>query len=363
MRFVSRKNLRDVESKYGVNWFIVLGQRSNGKSTAIKANFIEDAYKGKGKFVYIRRYQRDMKIYMINSYFKNMPGFDVSKLTEGTWQGVECRANELRFYRDIIDDKGNSKRFYDSDPCGYVASLADSEHMKSLNYPGVIQGIFEEFATDQGYLDNEVTKLFNLVSTVLRNNKGCIYLVANTISRVNPYFREFNLDKLSEQRIGTVDIYKYDKTTIACSLTAPIDSGEKDADEMYFGSRARMINKGEWDQIQKRKREKESDKYTTLYSMCFEYHDNTFLMEFQKSDDGHVWYISPMTEPIEQGKRLITNMNVEHDHHTFGFYPLSDNEAKIFRLLDQHKVAFSDDLTGTEFNEAYKQMKQEMLSY
>ena len=362
MRFVSRKRLREIEAKYDLQWFIVLGQRSNGKSTAIKANFVEDAYNGKGKFIYIRRYQRDMKVYMINSYFKNMPGFDVAAITKGTWQGIECKANELRFYRDVTDDKGNMKRYYDSNPCGYVASLADSEHIKSLNYPGVIQGIFEEFATDQGYLDNECTMLFNLVSTVLRNNKGVIYLVANTISKVNPYFREFNLDKINKQKIDTVDIYHYDKTNIGCYLTAPIEEG-KEADVMYFGSRARMINKGEWDQTQKRKREKEHEEYTTLYTMVFEYHDNLFLMEFQRSDDGHVWFISPKTTPVKPGTRLVTNKQIENDHNTFGFYALSENEAKIFKLLDQRKVAFSDGLTGKEFNDAYKQMKQEMLSY
>lgn len=363
MNFVSKKKLKEIQNKYDVNWFILLGQRSNGKSTAVKANFIQDSFEGKGKFIYIRRYALDMKKYMINSYFKNVPGFDVPSITKGEWHGLECKANELLFYKDETDEKGKIHRIYNRDPAGYVASLSDSEHLKSLNFPGVTQGIFEEFSTDKVYLDDEVTILFNLVSTVLRNNKGCIYLVANTISKINPYFREFNLDKLHKQKIGTVDIYHYDNTNIACYLTAPIENG-KDSDTMYFGVRANMINKGEWQQSQKRKREHSSSRYETIYTMVFEYNRDLFLMEFQRNNaGGHIWFISRKTSDIQPHTRVITNMNIEDDHRTYGFYPLSENESKIFKFLDQRKIAYSDNLTGTEFNTAYKQMKQDMLSY
>ena len=73
-------------------------------------------------------------------------------------------------------------------------ALSASTHYKSTQYPFVKNMIFEEFVTDGLYLQNECNLLMQLVSTVFRNRKdGKVFLIGNTISRVCPYFYEWEL--------------------------------------------------------------------------------------------------------------------------------------------------------------------------
>ena len=43
-----------------LDYMLLLGQKSNGKSTACKTVAVESAYKNMGLFAYIRRYKNDV---------------------------------------------------------------------------------------------------------------------------------------------------------------------------------------------------------------------------------------------------------------------------------------------------------------
>ena len=347
---------REVERntvRYSPQWFIILGMRSNGKSTAVKHLCVRNAYLDDERFIYIRRYKEDMKQKYINSYFANVPGFNVPDITDGNWEGICAKGLELYFFRTE-----DNKRILSDNPCGYFISLSDQEHIKSLNFPNCKTAIFEEFVTMNPYLDDETTILFNCISSVFRNNEGCVYMVANTISTICPYFREFKLTKLKSQKIDSIDIYKYDNTTIAVWLTAPLEDGDnKKGNKMYFGQRSRMINAGEWQRTAHRKPLYRGKEYDIIYTMVLSFDENKFLMEFRRTPKGgHVWHVSKKNTDIQPGTRTISNENIEEEKTTCGFIPLNENERKIFHYLDIGKITFSDDLTGTEFNEAVKQM-------
>lgn len=356
MNFVKSEQIRKHIKKNDMQYFVILGMRSNGKSCAVKKYCLEEYLKNGKKLFYIRRYQTDLNNWKVESYFENVPGFSVPDLTDGKWESVTAKQGKLFLSKTIIE-RGKAIKVLDTEHFGYIGSLSDSEHLKSLNFPGCANFIFEEFITDKVYLPNESTLLFNVVSTVFRNDKGCVFLVGNTISEVNPYFREFQLDKISTQRQGTLDIYLNDQTKIAVWLTSPMDD-DREANKMSFGEVSRMIKKGEWQRSQKRHLEKPIDQYNVIYSMVFKFHDKMFLMQLLENGGSHVWFVQPKTTEIQKGSRIISDGMIEADICTIGFIPLNQNESRAFNILKQGKIAYSDNLTGTQFIQCYQQMER-----
>lgn len=351
MNFITSDQIRKHVTKYKPQYATILGMRSNGKSSGVKSFCMEEFVKNKDKFVYMRRYSLDMKNFMVERYFSNVAGFDVPTLTgiEGSY--ITVKNGEL-----FVSHKEGSKIVTDG-AVGYCVALSDIEHYKSLNFPGVKYIIFEEFVTTEMYLPQEVTKLLNFVSTILRNNDGVVFLVANTISNVNPYFREFQFTNIDRQKIGSVDIYQNGDTRCTVWLTAPLNQDRKST-KMFFGERGKMINNGEWDRERKRRLEKQRKDYECVYTMVLSFGTKCFLMEFLVDEGKHVWYITPKTTPIQKGSRVISNELIEDDYTTIGFVALTDQERVIFNLLKQGKIAYSDNLTGTEFKQCVEQLSE-----
>lgn len=77
-------------------------------------------------------------------------------------------------------------------------TLSTSQDLKSSNFSGVKTIIFDEFAIETGqkkyYLNNEVFTFLNLIETIARTRNIRVFLLANSVSRANPYFLFFNLD-------------------------------------------------------------------------------------------------------------------------------------------------------------------------
>ena len=356
MNFVQSTQIKKYIKKYGMQYFIILGMRSNGKSTAVKKHCLEQAFNNNELFFYVRRYSNDLKTWQIESYFESVEGFNISEITKNEYDKIVMKKGKLYLSKTEIKD---NKKIDNIGQCiGYVGSLSDSEHLKSLNFPNCKNMIFEEFVTDKIYLNNEVKLLFNLVSTVFRNDKGIVFLVGNTISEINPYFREFELTKINSQKVDTIDIYKNDETIIAVWLTGNNDISNFGSRLMSFGERSRMIKNGDWDRDKKRKLEFSYKEYNILYTMVFKFHDKKFLMEFLEKDDFHVWFVSPKTTEIQKDTRIISDTEIENDYVTIGFIPISKNEQRAFNYIKQGKIAYSDNLTGTEFLQCYKQLEK-----
>lgn len=359
-RYVMPDKVDELVKSKDLQYLILLGRRSNGKSSAVKALALRDFIRTGEKFAYIRRYSSiDMKRYRVNSYFQSVPGFNVQEITEDKAELIDARDGEL--WLANYDNKGKIAR---GEACGYYMALSEVEHLKSLNFPGVTKIIFEEFCTDQVYLDDEVKLLFSVVSSITRNSACTVFLVANTISRVCPYFREFGLDDIYKAKPGDIQVYQYDTTNIGVWLTSEgstDEAGDNESSRMFFGSRARMIKKGEWDHTDHRKLEEYYQNYEIMYNVVFRYDRHMFLMQLlRNSRGGYIWFVAPKYDAILPKTRIISNEGVEDPRCTIGFIPLSDAEKIMFDLLRQGKVAFTDGLTGTEFRQAYAQMMSEV---
>ena len=196
-KYYNIKNMLDTKAQY----MMLLGERANGKSYQVKKTCLERAYKGRkdgtGLFVYLRRWREDIKIANVTSYFDDMP---VDKITRGEYDTVTCFQGYIYFAK-IEDDKITR-----GERIGRYCALNESERYKSNVFKGYDNMIFEEFITDNIYLNEEPTKLQHFVSTVFRDRQGTVFLVGNTLSRVCPYFAEWSLDNVLKQKQDEIDI-------------------------------------------------------------------------------------------------------------------------------------------------------------
>ena len=325
---------------------ILLGQRSNGKSYAVKEFCLNDYFKNENKFILIRRFDDEIKENIIGSYFDDIP---IEKISNNEYQGIIYYRKG--FYLAKVNEDGELKRCLQVGKC---ISLSKEQNYKSTVNTQYNNLIFEEFISTNMYLSNEPTKLLNLVSTIARDREVKVFLIGNTISRVCPYFTEWSLNRIPRQAQGTIDIYNFeiDNAKIKIAVEYCKSSGGKNL--MFFGSSASMINKGAWEvknypHIDKR------NEWEDIYKIVVNKSNFKFLCTLLKRDNNYVWFIEPKTSEIKPNTRIISDIFDTSILSTVGFIPLNNNEKIAFDLLLKFKkVFYSDNLTATDFNTCIK---------
>lgn len=356
---VTSAELDRVITEGNLQILILLGMRSNGKSYAAKELTVKKAYEEKQQFIYLRRYKEDVADYLTEAYFADL---DISGITKGKYSNVTVYRKAI--YLSNIDEEGKVNRGV---KIGDVRSLSEGTRYKSGAYPNTKYIVFEEFVTDGLYLSNEVEKLDQFISTVLRQNNGCVILIGNTISRICPYFREYELVGIPKQEKGTVDIYNkvvHDdvngdyQTNVGVYLTGTIEGASK----MFFRKNAAMINKGEWtthDHPHRKLCDAE-----VVYRLVYIHDNNQFICELLSNYDnplGMMWYIYPKTKAIKTGTRIVSRDNNDMDLATDVLWTsdfktaVTPQEQQAFKLLLDGYCCYSDNLTGTEFIQCLKQ--------
>lgn len=363
--YVSRETLHQIDARY----IILIGGRNNGKSFATKEDVIRNALDKGEEFAYIRRYKEDCKQYMVNEYFSDIlcDQDGVNHLLE--WSGGKYNAivtyNQGIYFGSMDEESGKIVR---GQRFGRMFGLSWATHYKSLSYPQITTAVYEEFITDGEYLKSgsvSEPKIFmNLISTIFRDRKGRVYLVGNTVSRINPYFKEWSLKGIPKQQPNSIEYYSYkykDNTgkeaisRIACYMT---HSREKNSG-MFFGNAAKTITTTVWETEESDTLSVDKDKCNSLYQVVMKYDDNMFLLEFLELPDGVVtWFVSPKTTPIKDGTRIISNELILSDLATRSFRGITEKEQKIFNYLKDDRVMFSDNLTATEFKQCYSMMRK-----
>lgn len=166
----------DKINSYNAMLNVIMTNRGFGKSYGSKKLAIKNFLKKGEQFVYVRRYKTE-----ITKQFKQF--FDDIKQE---FPEHEFKINGNRAY---IDDK----------ICGYAIPLSTSANDKSTPFPLVTTIIFDEFIIDTStgikhYIGNEVELFLDLIETIARKrNNVKVYMLANFISEVNPYFIYFNV--------------------------------------------------------------------------------------------------------------------------------------------------------------------------
>ena len=324
----------------------VLGERSNGKSYCAKNLVLNYCLKNNKEFVYLRRYDLDVKDSLCVGYFGDCP---VETMTAGEYSCIDVFRKGIYF--STIDENGKVKH---GQKVGYCHALSGAEHYKSLAFPDVDYIIYEEFVSQDGrYLFNEPSKLQQYISTIFRHRKGKVILIGNTISRICPYYNEWNLG-VSKMKLGEVSDINFhndngDDTRVKVWLTDSLNYNSG----MFFGLPAKNITKGAYDVTEQPHLPKRLTQYKKLYNLVVEYNEFKFLCSLlqDKTEGSLLWFIEPKTTEIKAGTRVISNRFYSNPLVTNSFRkPLSEVEARIFNLFFIGKVCYADNLTGTEFN-------------
>jgi len=349
-----KKNFYNIENllKEKAQYSILLGQRSNGKSYQCKKLVLDEAYKKGLNFIYLRRMNADAKPSKVEQYFNDIvtDGY-ITELTGGEWDGIACRNSYICFSR--LDEENKLIR---SKPIGQYWDLRTAEHAKSMSFVNVGTILYEEFITDGIYLDNEPTRFMQFVSTVARLNRVRVLMVGNTLTRVCPYLIEWGLEPVLRQKIGTIETYTFetgDGEKVKLAVERCATSNFKN--HMFFGKAADQIVKGEWDTHAVPIIPNPPSVYERIYPVLLDYHTFKFVMELliDANTGGRFVYIYP-----HHGKRkidrVITPDFSDKPFITNQFLPKIPAESMMLECFKIGKVCYSDNLTGTDFENVRK---------
>lgn len=370
-RFFEERDIDQLIEEYDPQYLMFISGRNDGKSYATKYRALKRAIRERELFTYLRRYEVDLKRVDPAQYWADFLGFDniVENLSGGRWNDVGVEKGKF-----ILQKIEEGKKPEKGPVIGYIHALSVARSYKSNMFPDVGSVLYEEFVTDGGYLYNEPAKLMNYVSTIFRGRTGRVFLVGNMITRISPYYKEWQLRGIEKMKPGQVDIY--DEEMQADHFDGALDedqsarvlvhipdvigkgSGKK---SMFFGKAAGMIAGKKWDSHSQPHLKYDRRMYRELYHIVFDSDANArFLMTLlqdSRHPDSVLWYVEPKTSPALPRTRLVGPQLVEGAYWSKDFVPLVPQEVPAFRILRLGRIAYSDDLTGTEFKRAMRQVR------
>lgn len=353
------------------NYMLIIGERSNGKSYSPKEYAIYCAYHKKDmysgevlekryKMAYIRRWKEEIKNADVEKYFADM-GDKIKEITEGKYDCVVVQQRTI--YLAKVNESGVAEK---GNIIGDVFALTSNTHYKSLAYPDIYNIIFEEFITDEGYLPRECNKLMSIVSTIARRDRVNVFMIGNTINRMCPYFREWNLGNVKKQKQGTIELYKQ-KTDqidefgneISILIAVEYSDNYTNNSKMFFGTSAKTITTGTWDTDIYPHLYGKLNTYKCYYRILYKYNDFQFVIcllkdtgegdESGKTKGDLFLFVYPSTRERDDIKRIIDTEFSTSRLTSYHLTPLTKYDKIVIRLIEDRKIRFADNLTGTEF--------------
>lgn len=154
---------------------MVIGGRGIGKTYGLKERALKNWIKKEKQFAYVRRYENELDM-VKKTLFSDINGSGKYPMVEYS-DGCYC---------------------IDGNIIGYPIPLSTSHKLKSASYPDVTLIIFDEFIIDTSlrvsYLKNEVKVFLDLIETIGRlRDDYIVFMLANSLSIVNPYTQYFDL--------------------------------------------------------------------------------------------------------------------------------------------------------------------------
>jgi hypothetical protein len=334
--------------KTDAQYYLLLGERSNGKSYAVKEYALRQAWNEGKMLVYLRRWQLETKTEMVESYFSDSP---ISAITGGECSCVSVYRGEI--YASNVDDEGKIVRVR---KLGRTMYLSGETHYKSMSMKDFENIVFEEVITDSGYLFDEVNKLMSLVSTIARRRAIKVFLIGNTISRLCPYFSEWGLRNIPKMQAGDIETYDFSTSQIdddgnAVTVRIAVEFCENSGknSKMFFGQSTDMITTGAWQTKEYPHLRGRLKDYTELYRARFEHSGLAVNAVLLCGDDNVFVYCYPATKDRQKNQRIIGDLFDLSILYTEKMTSITKGDKLLFALINLNKVVFSDNLTGSDF--------------
>ena len=335
---------------------IIIGQRSNGKTFGWCEQCI-DAYIDFGlPSAYVRRLDEMIKPKIITDLFTPHAEY-IAERTGGDYNGIDYRSNCFTFVRREKDSNGNAV-IVARDPVPFCRTYAIStvETTKGADHGKIWSVCFDEFITRGYYLANEFIMFQNLLSSIIRDRPGIhVFMLANTVSKFCPYFKEMGLYRITKQEQGTIDIYKIGKTgnCIAVEYCAMVEAVKKTVSD-YFAfenPQLEMIHSGAWELALYRHAPPALSDYRIILTFFVQVEDRTIQGDIHLYKDFPIIFFHPKTTPIRNERNTIIYNNTD----VFDGNPLHSVSVRnrinramdvIYQLITTKKTFYADNDTG-----------------
>ena len=165
--------------QYEASYYVIIGERSNGKTYSIK-EYILNAIKQGKKFLYLRRTHAYITRRRMLKVFDDINDRFLDELNSYIYYSTE-----QGFY---VETETGSKSV------GYCTSIEDYMKEKGIAFDDISIVLFDEFI-DNGYMKEEIKMFLNMMSTIARERTDLkVFMLGNTISKYCPYFDLFGID-------------------------------------------------------------------------------------------------------------------------------------------------------------------------
>lgn len=172
----------------GVKIYMILGQRSDGKTYGAIQDSIQAYSKSGIPSAYIRRFDESNKKSVLQDLTRPHCS-TIKKCTKNIYNASEYRSR--RFYFTTLGDDPK----HDKTAFLHVYALNTWETAKGSDSGEFHNVIFDEFVSQNKYLPNEYNIFENVLSSILRTrDESRLIMLGNPINQICPYFDEFNIE-------------------------------------------------------------------------------------------------------------------------------------------------------------------------
>lgn len=347
-----RRTLKAYPDAY---YYVIFGERSNGKTYSALDYAIERNAKNGEQFAYIRRYGEDIrKKNLTNLFAGHIENGVIEKHTKGEYTSVNYTTQ--KFYYERLNEDGEVEK--SSEPIGFAFDLNSMEHYKSTSFPKVTTIIFDEFMSRSGYLPNEWVLFANTLSTIIRLRDNVkIIMLGNTVNKYCPYFQEMGLTHIKDQKPGTIDVYRYSDNDleVVCEYTGTSVKNGGKASDVYFAfdnPELKMITGGAWEiAIYPHLNEKVLPK-DVVANFFIEFDNELLHGKLIVKDCGLFIFIHAKTTPIKdiENDIVYTDKPSERWNYKFCLTKQSDKLSLIIiKCIRENKIFYSTNEVGEVF--------------
>lgn len=345
----------------GAIYNLVIGKRSNGKTFGALRKAI-DAYLDEGlPSAYLRRLDESLKPKNIESLLDPHAEY-ISQRTSGKWNGFVLRAGV--FYLARFDTDPNTgrtdKKAQDRKPLLFTYAINTADTTKGPDKGAVKYIIFDEFMTRKFYLANEFVLYQQTLSSIIRGRDGIrIYMLANTVNKFCPYFKEMGLTQVQQQQQGTIDVYRVGQTDAKIAVeycSADEGSGEK-AVANYFAfenPQLSMITSGAWELALYRHPPAGLGDYSIIFTFFIHFEDNLLQGDIYLFENYPLISIHPKTTPLKHPEKDLIYVEEQTDGNPLHQVNLNQGSTRAHKLIRelvaQNKTFFDSNETGEIFN-------------
>lgn len=224
-----------------VSIYMILGQRSDGKTYGAIEDSIKHYVKTGVPSAYIRRFAESCTKSLLQDLTRPQNG-NIKKYTKGKYTATDYRSK--RFYFSNLGENPEK----DKNPFLDVFALNTWENAKGADSGEFHNVIFDEYVSNNKYLPNEYMIFENVLSSILRNrNNSRLIMLGNPINQICPYFSEFNLEP---QKLKPGDIvYRISRSGVKMKFiyVPPMSEKHRTLHSIFDFNSSGSIQTGYWE--------------------------------------------------------------------------------------------------------------------